>query len=76
MVKQRNEINEKYQWDLSTIFPSDASWEEELHAITADLSQAEEFEGHLLDSADSYWQGLKRFWNWDGVWKSSTFMPI
>ena len=59
MVKQRNEINEKYQWDLSTIFPSDASWEEELHAITADLSQAEGFEGHLLDSADQLLAGTE-----------------
>ena len=23
MVKQRNEIDEKYQWDLSTIFATD-----------------------------------------------------
>ena len=29
MVKQRNEIDEKYQWDLSTIFATDQAWEEE-----------------------------------------------
>lgn len=59
MVKQRNEIEEKYQWDLSTIFPSDAAWEEELAAITADLSQADQFAGHLLDSADQLLAGTE-----------------
>ena len=36
MSKQRNEIEEKYQWDLSTIYPTDEAWEAELAAITAD----------------------------------------
>ena len=30
MAKQRNEIEEKYTWDLSTIFPTDEAFEEEL----------------------------------------------
>ena len=29
MVLQRNEINEKFTWDLSTIFSTDQAWEEE-----------------------------------------------
>lgn len=51
MVKQRNEIDEAYQWDLSTIFLTDEEWETELSSITADLSQSETFAGHLLESA-------------------------
>ncbi|KXT73662.1 Oligoendopeptidase F [Streptococcus sp. DD10] len=53
MVKQRQEIEEQYQWDLSTIFSTDQAWEEELTALTGDLSQAEQYAGHLLDSAES-----------------------
>ena len=30
MVLQRNEINEKDTWDLSTIFETDQAWEKEL----------------------------------------------
>mgnify|MGYP000549861441 FL=1 len=30
MVLQRNEINEKDKWDLSTIFATDQAWEEAL----------------------------------------------
>lgn len=59
MSKQRNEIEEKYQWDLSTIYPTDEVWEAELATITADLSQADQFAGHLLDSADQLLAGTE-----------------
>ena len=36
MVLQRNEINEKYTWDLSTIFATDQAWEEELALLSKD----------------------------------------
>lgn len=51
MVKQRNEIEEKYTWDLSTIYPTDKDWESDLSQITQDLKQANGLAGHLLDSA-------------------------
>ena len=53
MVLQRNEINEKDTWDLSTIFETDQKWEEELALLTKDTKQAASLEGHLLDSAES-----------------------
>ena len=52
MVLQRNEINEKDTWDLSTIFETDQKWEEELALLTEDTKQAASLEGHLLDSAE------------------------
>ncbi|MBP2620176.1 oligoendopeptidase F [Streptococcus panodentis] len=53
MAKQRNEIEEKYQWDLSTIFPTDEAFEAELAQVSEELKKAENLAGHLLDSADS-----------------------
>ena len=53
MVLQRNEINEKDTWDLSTIFETDQKWEEELALLTEDTKQAASLEGHLLDSSES-----------------------
>ena len=53
MVLQRNEINEKDTWDLSTIFETDQKWEEELALLTEDTKQAASLEGHLLDRAES-----------------------
>ncbi|HEM4975059.1 oligoendopeptidase F [Streptococcus suis] len=53
MSKQRYEIEEKYQWDLTTIFPTDEAWEAELADLQAETEKTKEFAGHLLDSAKS-----------------------
>lgn len=53
MVLQRNEINEKDTWDLSTIYPTDQAWEEALKDLTEQLETVAQYEGHLLDSADN-----------------------
>lgn len=53
MSKQRHEIEEKYQWDLTTVFPTDEAWEQELVALQEETEQARDFAGHLLDSAKS-----------------------
>ena len=53
MAKQRNEIEEKYTWDLSTIFPTDEAFEAELAQISEEVKKAASLAGHLLDSADS-----------------------
>ncbi|MDQ0222147.1 oligoendopeptidase F [Streptococcus moroccensis] len=50
MVKNRTEIDEKYTWDLSTIFPSDEAWEAELSEIMVALEEASRFEGTLAQS--------------------------
>ena len=61
MVLQRNEINEKDTWDLSTIFETDQKWEEELALLTEDTKQAAGLEGHLLDSAESLLDFTERY---------------
>ena len=61
MVLQRNEINEKDTWDLSTIFETDQKWEEELALLTEDTKEAASLEGHLLDSAKSLLNITERY---------------
>lgn len=61
MVLQRNEINEKDTWDLSTIFETDEKWEEELALLTEDTREAASLEGHLLDSAESLLNITERY---------------
>ena len=53
MAKQRNEIEEKYTWDLSTNFPTDETFEAELAQVSEEVKKAASLAGHLLDSADS-----------------------
>lgn len=61
MVLQRNEINEKDTWDLSTIFETDQKWEGELVLLTEDTKEAANLEGHLLDSAESLLNITERY---------------
>ena len=61
MVLQRNEINEKDTWDLSTIFETDQKWEEELALLTEDTKESASLEGHLLDSAESLFNITERY---------------
>ena len=61
MVLQRNEIDEKDTWDLSTIFETDQKWEEELTLLTEDTKQAASLEGHLLNSAESLLDITERY---------------
>ena len=53
MVLQRNEINEKDKWDLSTIFATDQAWEEALKQLSEEVETVDQYVGHLLDSAQS-----------------------
>ncbi len=53
MAKQRNEIEEKYTWDLTTIFPTDEAFEAELAQVSEEVKKTASLAGHLLDSADS-----------------------
>lgn len=53
MSENRNHLEEKYTWDLTTIFATDQAWEEELSTLSADVDAAKALAGHLLDSSDS-----------------------
>ncbi|MGT2784771.1 oligoendopeptidase F [Streptococcus merionis] len=53
MVKNRNEIDEKYTWDLSTVFATDEAWEAELAEIMTALDEAKAFEGTLSESGQA-----------------------
>lgn len=61
MSENRSHLEEKYTWDLTTIFPTDAAWEEELQALTADVEAAKTLAGHLLDSSDSLFQTTETY---------------
>lgn len=53
MSDNRAHIDEKYQWDLTTVFAIDELWETEMVELSAELERAKAFAGHLLDSSQS-----------------------
>ena len=55
-LKERNQIEEKYKWNLKDLFQSDQVWEEEFSSIKALLPQLSAFQGTLKEK-----QQLKKF---------------
>jgi oligoendopeptidase F len=49
--KSRNEIPDKYKWDISGIYKSEADWRAAKDAVSAKFSQIEKFKGTLTKSA-------------------------
>lgn len=52
MSDNRSHIDEKYQWDLSTVFATDDAWEAELANLDSDLENAKAYKGHLTASSN------------------------
>lgn len=51
MSDNRSHIDEKYTWDLSTVYVTDVAWEAEMEALTADIEDAKKYAGHLVESS-------------------------
>lgn len=47
----RDQIPEKYKWDLSQMFPSDEAWEKEKQALEKEIVKFNEFKGKLGTSS-------------------------
>ena len=52
MSEKRSHIDEKYQWDLSTVFATDDAWEAELASLDSDLENAKAYKGRLTASSN------------------------
>ncbi len=49
--ESRDQIPEKYKWDLTQLFASKAEWEKEKAAVEAEIPKFKEFQGQLGKSA-------------------------
>lgn len=52
MSDNRSHIDEKDQWDLSTVFATDDAWEAELTSLDGDLENAKAYKGRLTASSN------------------------
>lgn len=50
MIETRDQIEEKYKWDLSVMYASNDSWEEDYRKVEKGLSQILGFKGSLGDA--------------------------
>lgn len=57
--KTREEIEEKYTWDLTTIFKSDNDWYDELNIVSKEIERIADFKGKIVSSAKDLLTYLK-----------------
>jgi len=57
--KTREEIPEKYKWNLADLFTSDEAWRTAFSGITTRLDQVEKFKGTLTQSSGNLLQALE-----------------
>ncbi|MEX2804275.1 oligoendopeptidase F [Streptococcus sp. H31] len=50
MSDNRSHMAKEYQWDLTTVFPTDGAWEKEVEELAAEIAAAGKYAGHLLES--------------------------
>ena len=51
--KKRIEIDDKYKWDLSTIFESEEKWYENLEIVSKEVEEVSSFKGNIVKSASN-----------------------
>ncbi|RKD92146.1 oligoendopeptidase F [Mangrovibacterium diazotrophicum] len=55
----RAEIDDKYKWNLTDIYPSDEAWRDAVNALSSELDQIETFKGTLTKSAENLLKAMK-----------------
>ncbi len=60
-TKSRNEIPEKYKWDLTPIYKSTKEWKADKVKLEKALTKLASFKGHLSDNSDILFQALTTF---------------
>ncbi|MFU2163554.1 oligoendopeptidase F [Streptococcus pluranimalium] len=53
MTTNRSHLKLEETWDLTTVFATDQDWETERSSLEAAIKAAQDYAGHLLDSASS-----------------------
>ena len=57
----RNEINEKYKWNIEKIYLSNKNWEEEYNLLSKNLINLNKFKGKLKNSSQNLLDCLKEY---------------
>jgi oligoendopeptidase F len=59
-LKQREEIDDKYKWNLNDIYADDQSFENELEKVLAEVKNIEKLKADFTDSADKLLAALNK----------------
>jgi oligoendopeptidase F len=59
MVREREDIDDSYKWNLDELFQSDEEWEEEFEKVREKMQEVEEYEGRATESPETLFKLLK-----------------
>jgi oligoendopeptidase F len=57
--KERNEISDKFKWDLSIVYKDETAWEKDFNFVEEKMNQFSNFKGTLLNSSNNLLNALK-----------------
>ncbi len=57
--EERENIENKYKWDLSELFETDEAWEKSKEALIANLDEVTKYKGRLLESPSTLLKALE-----------------
>jgi len=66
--KLRSEIEDKYKWDLSTMYDNDATWESDYNYVKNNLALVDNYKNYLTSSSEILLEFLKYYFDLDRVY--------
>lgn len=72
-IRNRNEIDNKYKWNIEAMYTEDSEWEKDLERSLADAEKFTEFRGHLAESSGSLLKALRAH---DSIWMCAEKMYV
>jgi oligoendopeptidase F len=63
--RQRDQIPDRFKWNLNDIYPTDAAWRTAKEAFTANIGQLDQYKGQLGSSAGTLADALDRYFGLD-----------
>ncbi len=65
-LKQRDQIEKKYKWDIEAMYPDESKWQNDLDDSVKAAEDFAKFSGHLTESADTLYEALTAR---DAIWQ-------
>ncbi len=73
-IKTRDQIPEKYKWNLEAMYDDDKKWEKDLKDAIAKSEEFQKFKGHVTDDGQTLYQALTmKDWIYQTVERAYTY---
>lgn len=60
---ERNQVDDKYKWNLSEIYSSTNGWQQEVNNISKQIDKLPEYKGKLGNNAETFYSALRTYFD-------------